>query len=84
MSLSEREAQARRLLAVYQRRLRSNLMHDLRPLVGGRAATVAETLAALIDGVYLRQVLVGDSPDRAGAVALVLAQVQAELARGAA
>jgi TetR/AcrR family transcriptional repressor of bet genes len=74
--------QARRLLGVYQGRLRSNLLHDLRPLVGSRAGQVAEALAALIDGVYLRQVLAGDSPDRTAAVALVLAQVQAELSRG--
>jgi TetR/AcrR family transcriptional repressor of bet genes len=73
--------QARRLLAVYQRRMRSNLTHDLRPLVGGRAGRVAEALAALIDGVYLRQVLAGDSPDRAEAIAVVLDHLQAELAR---
>ncbi len=76
--------QARRLLAVYQRRMRSNLTHDLRPLVGARSGQVADALAALIDGVYLRQVLHGDSPDRTAAVALVLAQVRAELARGTA
>jgi TetR/AcrR family transcriptional repressor of bet genes len=74
--------EARRLLAVYQRRMRSNLTHDLRPLVGSRAGQAAEVLAALIDGVYLRQVLAGDSPDRAAAVALVLDQVRTELARG--
>jgi TetR/AcrR family transcriptional repressor of bet genes len=73
--------EARRLLAVYQRRLRSNLVHDLRPLVAGRAATVAAAMGALIDGVYLRQVLSGGSPDREGAVALVLGQLAAELER---
>jgi TetR/AcrR family transcriptional regulator, transcriptional repressor of bet genes len=76
--------QARRLLAVYQRRLRSNLTQGLRPLVGARAGRVAEALASLIDGVYLRQVLAGDSPDRAAAVAVVLDHLQTELARGAA
>jgi TetR/AcrR family transcriptional regulator, transcriptional repressor of bet genes len=76
--------QARRLLAVYQRRLRSNLTHDLRPLVGARAGRVAEALAALIDGVYLRQVLMGETPDRVAAVAVVLDHLRTELSRGAA
>lgn len=46
-----------RLLRVYRRRLRSNLLHELRPLVGPRAPDVAETLAALIDGAYIRAAL---------------------------
>jgi len=50
-------AGARRLLTVYHRRLRSNLVHALRPLVGEAAADHAETLAALIDGLYIRQAL---------------------------
>ena len=73
---------ARRLLAVYQRRMRSNLLHDLRPLVGDRAEEVAGMLGALIDGVYLRQVLSREAPDRDAAVGLVLAQLAAELDRG--
>ncbi len=76
--------EARRLLGVYQRRLRSNLMHDLRPLVGVRAARVSETLAALIDGVYLRQALSPASPDGAAAIALVLDALTIELAPGVA
>lgn len=51
------EPEAARLLRVYHRRLRSNLLVGLRPLVADRAATVAETLAALIDGLYLRAAL---------------------------
>ena len=50
-------APARRLLVIYQRRLRSNLVHDLRPLAGTRAPEMAETLAALIDGIYIRAAL---------------------------
>lgn len=49
--------EARRLLTIYQRRLRSNLRHDLAPLLGGGAAEAAETLAALIDGFYIRAAL---------------------------
>lgn len=56
--LAQRDAQARRLLAVYHARLSSNLRHALR----GRCADperVAEALGALIDGVYLRAALAG-------------------------
>ena len=75
--------EAARLLEVYQRRLRSNLRHDLRSLVGPRAAAVAEALAALIDGVYLRQVLVRGKTDRAVAVDTVLGVLAPELSQGA-
>jgi TetR/AcrR family transcriptional repressor of bet genes len=44
---------AGRLLTVYRRRLRSNLVHGLKPLVGAQAGDVADRLAALIDGLYL-------------------------------
>ncbi|HGG05760.1 MAG TPA: transcriptional regulator BetI [Aliiroseovarius sp.] len=54
---------ARRLLNVYQKRLRSNLIHDLRPLVGDRAGAVAASIAALIDGLYIRHAL-GDPVSR--------------------
>ena len=60
---------AKRLLAVYQRRLRSNLRANLRPLVGARAGAVADGMGALIDGVYLREVLKEGPPDAAAAVA---------------
>ncbi|MDO5605666.1 MAG: transcriptional regulator BetI [Paracoccus sp. (in: a-proteobacteria)] len=46
-----------RLLSVYHRRLRSNLLADLRPLIGMRAEALADMLGALIDGVYLRRAL---------------------------
>ncbi len=39
---------------------------------GARAVDVAEAMAALIDGVYLRQVLTSGRTDKAGAVNLVL------------
>ena len=71
--------EARRLLAVYRHRLRSNLLHDLRPLVGDRAEVVTEGLGALIDGVYLRQALAGRAPDRKAATELVLGHLDREL-----
>ncbi|MCX7888724.1 MAG: transcriptional regulator BetI [Rhodobacteraceae bacterium] len=70
--LAQTSAEAARLLRIYQRRLRSNLVHDLRPLVGVRAGAVADRLGALIDGVYLREALKGGTPDRATAAAMVL------------
>ena len=48
---------AARLLRVYRRRLRSNLLAGLRPLAPVAAERLAETLAALIDGAYLHAAL---------------------------
>ncbi|KAA9006784.1 choline-binding transcriptional repressor BetI [Histidinibacterium aquaticum] len=53
-------ADVRRLLTLYQKRLRSNLLHELRPLAGPRAPMIADTLAALIDGIYIRAALAAD------------------------
>ena len=72
---------ARRLLAVYQGRLRSNLIACLRPLVGPRAGDVAKGLGALIDGVYLREALSGRAPDGQSSIALVQEYLAAELKR---
>nr|WP_269144938.1 transcriptional regulator BetI [Pseudosulfitobacter pseudonitzschiae] len=47
-----------RLLHLYQRRLRSNLTHALRG-VSADPVNDAETMAALIDGLYLRAALSG-------------------------
>ncbi len=74
---------ARRLLWVYQCRLRSNLLSCLRPIAGARAAALADGLGALIDGVYLREALKqgtpGAAPDGAAAKAVVRASLAAEL-----
>ena len=59
-----------RLLHLYQRRLRSNLTHALRPL-SSDARGDAEMLGALIDGLYLRAAL---SPDGSVADAKAMAQ----------
>lgn len=73
-------ADAARLLAVYQARLRSNLVHDLRPLAGNRSPDIADRLAGLIDGLYLREALKPAAPDGAAAAAQVLAALDLELA----
>ena len=79
--LAQTLPEARRLLSVYQRRLRSNLLVCLRPLVGGRAQAVADGLGALIDGVYLREALVNRAPNGAASVDLVLDYLGAEMQR---
>jgi TetR/AcrR family transcriptional regulator, transcriptional repressor of bet genes len=77
--LAQTLPEAKRLLAIYQRRLQSNLVHDLRAVVGDRADAVAQTIGALIDGVYVREVLKGGAPDGAAAARLVLDCLQNEI-----
>jgi len=55
--LAQTNAEAHRLWSLYQRRLRSNLVHGLRPLIGGRARDAAARIAGLIDGIYLQEAL---------------------------
>ena len=78
--LAQSVPEAKRLLKVYQRRLRSNLLAGLRPLAGARAEAVADGLGALIDGLYLREVLKSGPPDRVAAVRTALAYMEAQLA----
>lgn len=69
---AQNEPEARRLLRVYARRLESNLLHALRDLTGDdKAAQIAETAAALIDGLWIRRSLSRQNPDPESAVALV-------------
>ena len=55
-ALSQSNEDAAYLMGVYQRRLRSNLMHELRAL-SNRPEAVERALSAQIDGVYLRAAL---------------------------
>lgn len=72
-------ADARRLLSLYQRRLRSNLLHALRPLIGAAAPDTAERIGGLIDGLYLRHALSPGRQDGAEALRLVRAAIAREL-----
>jgi len=73
---------AARLLSVYQRRLRSNLVHGLRAfLPRDEAGRVADGVGALIDGVYLREALLGRATSPAAAIALVEDYIDLHLAR---
>jgi TetR/AcrR family transcriptional regulator, transcriptional repressor of bet genes len=81
--LAQTQPDARRLLSVYQRRLRSNLLHELKPLIGGRADEIAQGVAAMIDGLYIREVLKGGTPDGAAAANLVWGHLCREMGQKA-
>ena len=70
--LAQKSEEARRLLVVYQLRLRSNLRHALRPICGDQSDVLAERIAALIDGAYLRQSLGMDQEDAESVVRLIM------------
>ena len=53
---SQSSVETKRLLKLYQHRLHSNLTHALRP-ISKHPERYAHTLAALIDGLYLRAAL---------------------------
>jgi TetR/AcrR family transcriptional repressor of bet genes len=56
----------RRIVAIYHRRLRSSLMHELRCLVcEADARRISEGIGAMIDGLWLRYALTGkpDNPE---------------------
>jgi TetR/AcrR family transcriptional repressor of bet genes len=57
----------RRLLQVYAKRLHSNLVFNLRQIFDATTAEeVAQGLASMIDGFYIRHALQDDVPDRLG------------------
>ena len=79
---AQTDPEARRLLHIYMRRLESNLLHALRDLTTREhAARVAETAAALIDGLWIRRSLAGPDPDPEGAADLVERAVRDGLRR---
>ena len=67
---------ALRLLAIYQNRLRSNLTHALRPLCAN-PTDAAATLAALIDGLYIRAALTAPDADPEGRALALLTTLTA-------
>ena len=74
--------EAARLLAIYTRRLNSNLMVGLRAITdSANARQIADGLGALIDGLYIRQALVSDCPDGEQAIAVCRAYVKNSLNR---
>ncbi|WP_146344724.1 choline-binding transcriptional repressor BetI [Phaeobacter marinintestinus] len=68
--LAQTNTQALRLWHIYQNRIRSNLIHALRPLTDQPERT-ADTIVALIDGLYIRAALNPvETPDAAAGHAL--------------
>ncbi len=82
---AQRSPELRRLLRIYARRLHSNLKSALGGLLPPRDAELtAESIAALIDGLYIRRALKDGTPNADSAVALVedyLATTLAQKAR---
>ena len=70
---------ASRMQRIYAKRLRSNLCHALRPLVGTRADNLAAQTAALIDGLSLHQGLSPTVPDGDTAIRQVMSHLDREL-----
>lgn len=69
---AQRVKDLQRLLRIYAHRLHSNLMSALSPLLPRtEAGLVAESIAALIDGLYIRRALKEGQPDAGSAIALV-------------
>jgi len=77
--LAQTAPEAKRLLTIYQARIRSNLAYSLRPSIGARASQAASRIAAMIDGVYLRQSLVKARPDQSEAAGQVIDYLYFEL-----
>lgn len=71
--MAQRSKEAERLLAIYQRRLDSNLVAALSELAPpDEARRIADGLAAMIDGYYIRAALPARPTDAHQATAMVL------------
>ena len=76
--------EASRLLQVYARRLHSNLVFNLRQIFDpDTAQSVAQGMAALIDGFYIRHALQDFAPAQPEVRALVMDYLELYLARNA-
>ena len=74
---------ARRLLRVYTHRLHSNLVFNLRQLTNdSNAHLIASGVAALIDGLYIRQALRENRLDRYQTMGLVWDYLDLKLGQG--
>ena len=77
---AQNSAPLRRLLRIYARRLHSNLVSGLRSLVPAASVELmAEAIASLIDGLYIRRALRDGLPNPGSAAALVEDYVDAKL-----
>jgi TetR/AcrR family transcriptional repressor of bet genes len=76
---ARRSKPAYRLLEIYVRRLRSNLVFALKPLTS-RPETLADMIGATIDGLYLRHALRKGRAEPAAAMAMVESMIDSYLA----
>ena len=79
---AQKSDEARRLLHIYQRRLRSNLNHAFRQIAGADARTLTRGMAAMIDGLYIRQDLRADPMSPSTAIDVLLHYLDTSLAEG--
>jgi TetR/AcrR family transcriptional repressor of bet genes len=78
---AQRSEATRRFLVIYARRLRSNLLANLRALCPADAAErIAEGAAAMIDGLYIRQSLKSAPISIEGSIALTEDYINSALA----
>jgi TetR/AcrR family transcriptional repressor of bet genes len=78
---AQRSEATRRFLVIYARRLRSNLLANLRSLCPANAAErIAEGAAAMIDGLYIRQSLKSAPISIEGSIALTEDYINSALA----
>ncbi len=79
---AQKSEEARRLLHIYQRRTRSNLYHAFRQIAEIDARTLTRGLAAMIDGLYIRQALRADQMSPDAAVDVLLHYLDTSLRKG--
>jgi len=79
--LAQNSTAAHRLLQVYARRLQSNLVYDLSKLTDkAKAQRIANGLASMIDGFYIRQALQKSGAERLETISIVSEYLHMQLA----
>ncbi len=79
---AQKSDEARRLLHIYQRRVRSNLHQAFRQIAGADARMLTRGLAAMIDGLYIRQALREDPMSPGAAIDVLLHYLDTSLPKG--
>lgn len=76
---ARKSSELSQILRLYHRRLNSNLVHELKPLAGAAAPGLAEGIAAMIDGLYLRYALAAEAVNPAHPLRLLEDYINAQL-----
>ncbi len=78
--LAQNSSDAQRLLQIYARRLQSNLVYDLCKLTDAdKAHRIANGMASIIDGFYIRQALQKSNADRLETISIVMEYLHLQL-----